>query len=391
MRILVVSHSCSTPINQQIHAEIQKLTGWTFTLLIPKAWKDEFGNRLAAWLLPGFSAELVISPVFGNGNIILHAYRSQLKRLLKERPFDAIYVNHEPYGVATAQVCLTNRMTQQVPFGFYSCQNLCKHYPPPFRWMEQWVYRSSNFAFPITNEVGGILRRKGYRGAMTVAPLPVDPALYRPRNRVESPACLQRQPGEVLIGYVGRMVEAKGLRTLADALSRLPSHKWKLVVIGSGPFEKEFDELAAAAGISDRVLRLGFVPHEETPRYLAAFDVLVVPSETQPNWKEQFGRVIVESLACGTPVIGSDSGEIPRLIHASSGGLVFPERNAGALSGALEKMIHDEELRRSCAEKGRRWVLENISTAAVAKTMASTIEEAVRRSQRSTGTEGSRK
>ena len=69
-----------------------------------------------------------------------------------------------------------------------------------------------------------------------------------------------------------------------------------------------------ALPISGQVLQIGFVPHEETPRYLAAFDLLVLPSETQPNWKEQFGRVIVEALACGVPVIGSDSGEIPNLV-----------------------------------------------------------------------------
>ena len=57
----------------------------------------------------------------------------------------------------------------------------------------------------------------------------------------------------------------------------------------------------------------------------AQLDVLVLPSHTTPTWKEQFGRVIVEALWCGVPVVGSDSGEIPWLIELTGGGLVFPE------------------------------------------------------------------
>lgn len=377
LRILVVSHSCARAINQQVYAEIARQTGWEFTLLVPADWRDEFGNHVEEGLWPGFKAELVKTPVFRNGDIILHAYRRRLQRWLCERHFEAIYVNHEPYALATAQVCLANRGRHRVPLGFYSCQNINKRYPLPFRWLERWVYRSSQFAFPITEAVAVVLRDKGYRGSMTVAPLPLDPQLYRPRPPEEAPNPLQARSAGFLIGYVGRMVEAKGLRTLVRALQRLRAESWMLAVIGTGPFEEQFDTLVREEGIAERVLRLGFVPHEETPCYLAAFDVLVVPSETQPNWKEQFGRVIVEALACGTPVIGSDSGEIPNLISRSGGGVVFPERNAEALAAALRRMMHEESLRSQCGVVGRRWAKEQVSVEAVAGTMAGAIQEAV--------------
>jgi glycosyltransferase involved in cell wall biosynthesis len=378
MRILIVSHSCVTPINQQIYAEIRKLTGWDFTLLVPVTWKDEFGNVLQATNWPGFDVDLVKAPVLRNGNIIFHAYRLNLKRLLLERRFDAIYVNHEPYGLATAQLCWANYRSQRVPFGFYSCQNIRKDYPPPFGWMERMVYRSSRFAFPITEAVAQVLRSKGYTGDLTVCPLPFDPQLYRPYPKDEIPPGLQKTGKELLIGYVGRIVEAKGLRTLVKALAQLPRAGWKLAMVGTGPFDAEFTELIQGSGLTDRVLRLGFVPHAETPRYLAAFDLLVLPSETQPNWKEQFGRVLVEALACGTPVIGSDSGEIPNLVSSSGGGIVFPERNATVFAEALKRMISDENLRQACAAKGRQWAVKNVSLQAVGTKMAEAIARALK-------------
>jgi glycosyltransferase involved in cell wall biosynthesis len=374
MRLLVISHSCVTPINQQIYAEIRKLTGWDITLLVPETWKDEFGNTLRATKWPGFEVDLVKAPVHQNGNIIFHGYRINLKRLFSQGLFNAVYVNHEPYGLSTGQLCWANNRYSRLPFGFYSCQNIRKDYPPPFRWLETKVYRSSQFAFPITKSVAEVLRSKGYTGDLTVCPLPFDPQLYHPRRECEVPTRLRREAKDVLIGYVGRIVEAKGLRTLAEALALLPRSGWKLAVVGAGPFENEFGELIRSKGLAGQVLPLGFVPHEETPNYLAAFDLLVLPSETQPNWKEQFGRVIVEALACGTPVVGSDSGEIPNLVLSSGGGLVFPERNAGALADKLRTMIKDQGLRRCYAETGRQWALNYASLSAVGSRMAEAIE-----------------
>jgi glycosyltransferase involved in cell wall biosynthesis len=85
----------------------------------------------------------------------------------------------------------------------------------------------------------------------------------------------------------------------------------------------------------------------------------------------------MEALACGVPVIGSDSGEIPTLINASGGGRIFPERNSAALAGVLQQMINDEQLRQSCADTGYAWTIKNVSLAAVASSMAGTIESVI--------------
>lgn len=368
-RILVVSHSCCVPVNQQIYAEIQRRTGWDFTLVTPANWRDEFGNVLSTELWPGFNADLQRIPVFNNGNIIMHAYRTRWGRRLAEIQPNLIYMNHEPYAVATAQLCLANRRGKRVPFGFYSCQNLLKCYPPPFSWLEKMVYQQSAFALPITAEVQDVLHQKGYAGLMEVCVLPLDPTLYHPGLRLVSPSTLQGAVERPLLGFAGRAVEAKGLRTLATALTQVRDLDWRFVLVGEGDFLPTFKRLMEEAGLIDRVQCTGYIPHTETPRWLAAMDVLIVPSETQPNWKEQFGRVIPEALACGTPVIGSDSGEIPRLINRSQGGLVFPERDASALAAALRRLLQEPATRKQMATRGRNWVEREIVLPVVAEKM----------------------
>jgi glycosyltransferase involved in cell wall biosynthesis len=184
-----------------------------------------------------------------------------------------------------------------------------------------------------------------------------------------------RAPEEVVIGFIGRIVEAKGLGTLARALGEIRDLTWRLVVIGSGEFEETVRRMLDESQVGNRVQFLGYVPHEQTARYLSAFDLLVLPSETQSNWEEQFGRVIPEALACGTCVLGSDSGEIPQLIGQSGGGVIFPQRDVAALAEALRGLLSNESRRRELARIGQEWVRNHLSLHATASRMAETILE----------------
>jgi glycosyltransferase involved in cell wall biosynthesis len=86
------------------------------------------------------------------------------------------------------------------------------------------------------------------------------------------------------------------------------------------------------------------------PAIMRRFDVLVGPSLTTPRWKEQFGRMLVEAMACGVPVIGSDSGEIPNVI--GDAGIVVPEGDCVALRTAIARLRDDPAERRLLAERG---------------------------------------
>ena len=91
----------------------------------------------------------------------------------------------------------------------------------------------------------------------------------------------------------------------------------------------------------------------------------MLPSRSTPSWVEQFGRVLVEAMACAVPVVGSASGEIPNVI--GDAGLVFPEGDVEALRGALARLAASPEERRRLGEVGRRRVLERYTQVRIAE------------------------
>ncbi|MCZ7547269.1 MAG: glycosyltransferase [Anaerolineae bacterium] len=139
---------------------------------------------------------------------------------------------------------------------------------------------------------------------------------------------------------------------------------WRLEVCGSGPAAGDLERLAAALGIADRVNFCAWMPSVEMPDFYRRIHALVVPSRTQPNWKEQFGRVIVEAMACGAPVVGSDSGAIPEVM--GDAGLIFPEGDVDALRQALARLMRDPALWADRAARGRARVRAQFTQARVA-------------------------
>ncbi len=370
--LLILSHACVTAINQQFFAEIAAVTGWEVTLIVPQSWRNDYGKVIKPQRWSSFRGRIIEIPVWLSGNIPLHIYRAWFGGILRKLQPDLIYAHHEPYGAATFQLYLANSLTIKRPIAYFTWQNLRKDYPFPFRQTEQFIYQHSTLAFPGSQSALDVLRQKGFTKECVILPAGIDPELYTPTATAELAQNLRLEPDEVLIGYLGRIVEEKGLHTLLKALFELNQDAtfkvpWRLVMVGSGNYESQFDQMAQDLGLTAKISRLGFVPHTVAPQYLAAFDLLMIPSETRPNWKEQFGRVIIEAMACGTPVLGSTSGEIPHLIAATGGGLTFPEADPVALAAQLRRLLTEPQLRENLAHQGRTNVYTHYTHRALAQ------------------------
>jgi glycosyltransferase involved in cell wall biosynthesis len=375
MNLLVVSHPCVTPVNQAFYAGVERQTGWDLTLVGPASWEGEYGTRtLERW--PAFEGDLRPIPVWFSGNVPLHVYRSWFIPLLREVAPDAIFLHHEPYAAATAQVFLANRLSVQCPIGFFTWQNIEKTYPPPFRQLERMVYRQADYAVSGSESARAVLRRKGYAGPASLIPAGINPERYSQTEPMPDAAPLDAPEDSVLIGFVGRIVKEKGLGTFLDALAQIRPLPWHFVLIGEGDFTDVLQQRAERLGLRDRLTVLGYVDHAEIPRYLAVLDLVVLPSETQSNWKEQFGRILIESMAAGTPVLGSDSGEIPHLIERTGGGRSFDEGDPDACAAVLAELIRDERLRDRLGLQGRNAVLDHYTHETLARSFIETIEDA---------------
>ena len=142
--------------------------------------------------------------------------------------------------------------------------------------------------------------------------------------------------------------------TLLEAVSKL-EHNYKLLIIGSGYLRTAIIDKAALLDISDHVILINSISQSELVKYYNCMSTLVLPTYETSTCREQFGRVLIEAMACQVPVIGSNCGEIPNVIGEA--GLVFPQRNPDELKKALLKLIKNPALRKELGYEGYQRVL----------------------------------
>jgi glycosyltransferase involved in cell wall biosynthesis len=342
----MVSKALVVGAYQRKAEELARL-GVELTVLIPPSWDDRRGSQ-AAERAHTEGYDLRVVPLRFNGNFHLHYYPTLADELSALRPH-VLHMDEEPYNLAT-WLALRAAARQRAHATFFTWQNLYRRYPQPFAAMEWSNYAKVRIAIAGTQDAAGVLRRKGYTGEIAVIPqFGVDPQVFAPGGARQTGT-----EGGLSIGYAGGLVYEKGVDLLLRACAGL-TQSWHLLLVGEGEEQSALEKLAHDLGIAQQVMFLGRQPSGNMAAVYNSFDVLVLPSRTRPNWKEQFGRVLVEAMACEVPVVGSASGEIPHVI--GDGGLTFAEENVEALRDCLQCLADDPGMRRRLAVQGRRRVL----------------------------------
>ena len=351
----MLSKACIVGAYQRKLEEIAALPGVDLTVLVPPSWRESGRlTRLERAHTQGYRLEVL--PLALNGHFHLHFYPT-LGRWLRRLQPEICHIDEEPYNLAT-YLALRQARAVGARTCFFTWQNLPRRYPPPFRWLESYVLSHADYALIGNQEAGAVLRWKGYRGPVALIPqFGVDPALYRPLPDSRPPAA------PFIVGYAGRLVANKGLSLLLQALAGLRGD-WQLRLVGSGPLRGALQARAEALGLGQRVSFEAPIPSLEMPRFYNQLHVLVLPSLTMPNWKEQFGRVLIEAMACSVAVVGSSSGEIPQVI--GDAGLVFPEGDVQALRDSLQRLHDSPALRAELGQRGRERVLAQYTQARIA-------------------------
>lgn len=323
-------------------SEIQKVKPDTYRLLVKDCW---------------FSGTTSLR--VGNH---LHLYPA-ISDIIDAEKWDLVHMDEEPFNLATYDV-LRRCQRFHTKTVFTTWQNLMKNYPPPFGFFEKYTFEHSAGAIAGNAEGLEILRRRGFiKLAAHIPQLGVDPSMFSKRNASDLRRKLDIDRA-FAVGFVGRLSPEKGINTLIKAMSLLPAECF-LVLLGDGPERGILKKMVDKMGLSPRVRWVPWVRSAEVAEYINAFDILVLPSRTRWNVKEQFGRVLIEAMACQTCVVGSDSGEIPRVI--GDAGLVFHEGDERELAMHLRHLLDDSPLRERLGRQGRQRVQQHYTYEKVAK------------------------
>ncbi|WP_241988395.1 MULTISPECIES: glycosyltransferase family 4 protein [unclassified Halorubrum] len=136
--------------------------------------------------------------------------------------------------------------------------------------------------------------------------------------------------------YVGRLGPRKGVDLAIESFAALDRPDVELLIAGTGRHEDRLRNLASELGVSNRVRFLGFVPDDELPALYASSDLFVLLSSY-----EGYGLVLLESMACGTPVVASRAGGITTVVDGKSGALV--SREIGDIIDSIDSFIEDND------------------------------------------------
>jgi phosphatidyl-myo-inositol dimannoside synthase len=345
LRILTIGHSYCVAMNRALVREVARDPELEVTVAAPSYFHGDLRPIALEPEPPGSPLRLV--PLDTRFSRFIHIFRydgAALKALIRDGQFDVVHAWEEPYVFAGYQIA---RALKDSParFCFRTAQSYVKRYPPPFSHFERVVLARAQGWIAGASLVHEAMLRRGFpKSKGRILNLAVDLAEFQPISAAARAQVLGELGLEPpVIGFVGRLTRAKGLDVLMQAMEQVGGEKpWSLLLLGSGEYEQKVREWAAQKGWAGRVKVL-LVKHRDMPRYVASMDLMAAPSQTMKNWREQFGRMIIEAFACGVPVIGSDSGEIPFVI--GDAGRVVAEADVAGWARAIGDLLASPEKR----------------------------------------------
>jgi len=346
--LLVVSHACFMGINRAVYRLFLQ-DGWKVEIVAPHSLNFPSGKRQAE--PPQLGDPLIhYHHLIGNNPRTYHF--ENLEQLLIGKKPCIVLLDNDPVSrlaVKLGKWCRKNGSRLYC----ISCENLpldllssirrkgLKSLPAAIakRWMLSRTRLTTTGVFTINRDGTRIFKKEGFKQVIKI-PLGYDPAYFYIDESTRRTLRTRLGLNKPVIAYFGRMSREKGVHILIKALENLKDLDWALMMDRfdeyAGPYAGEIMHLIREAGFEDRMVWIS-PDHYEMGGYMNAADIVVVPSISSYQWKEQYGRVAAEAMACGTPVLVSNSGSLPGLVRNYAS--VFPEGNMEALQHKLHELL----------------------------------------------------
>ena len=369
-KIFVISHACFTAINRSVYRLFLQ-DGWDLELVVPEKLAFPSGTKKADPPEKG-DPEIHFLDLIGTNP--RSYYFQGLTSLLDKKKPAIIILDNDPVSMLATQLgkwakkhkawlfCISN---ENLPLDIRSgLDRRGIKALPAILFKRALLKRNKKLVdgvFTINRDGEKIFMDEGFMNVRRV-PLGFDPTIFFPdphaRNAIRSKYKLTK----VVIAYFGRLTREKGVHLLIQALKTLKSLDWQLMMDSfdtyATQYNQEISDLLFEAGILDRVVFIR-PNHFEIAAYMNAADIVVVPSISVANWKEQYGRVAAEALACGKEVIASDSGALPELLGGH--GFLFKEGNLPDLQELLASRLGTYQLSGRVAEDIAAYAVTNLS------------------------------
>ncbi len=278
------------------------------------------------------------------------------QRIQQGQDFDLIDAHYfYPDGVAAALV--GQQLNKPVVITARGSDvNLISDYANP-RKMILWAAQQAAALITVSAALRDKLTALGADAQkITVLRNGVDLIFFHPAER-ETQRAIMDIHGPLLLS-VGNLIHAKGHDITLRALALLPHTH--LAIAGEGPEKIALQQLAAELGVTHRVSFLGNLPQSELPKYYSAADVMVLASS-----REGWANVLLEAMACGTPVVATSVGGTPEVITTPAAGLLMQERSPQALADAVSQLLASPPSREATRQHAAQFGWDEISQAQV--------------------------
>ncbi len=362
LNLIIISHAY---VYSAYRAKIEALSEYhdlNITLITPEFGLEGGGQKVYAEHYEGKDYRHIILSGYFTGKLNFFVFKN-LKSTLQPLNPDIILLEEEYWTQIAAQVTyITKKFFSHTKLILLSQENIChiweneaetlyqKFRYASFHFIEKYVISKLDgliFQFPeVWQDFEHRINMLGFKGKRGILPqLGVDYNRFATISpKVESIRVeLGLDDNTFIYGYIGRITPEKGIEDMIRAFENWDKDNTKLIIIGNGDTEyvNQIKQLVQELKLDDIVIFKNAIPFEDIPAYFQLFNISLLLSHTTPIWKEQFGRVLVESMAAGTPVIGSDSGAIPLVIEDT--GYIVLEQNIPAIRQALIEAFENKK------------------------------------------------
>jgi glycosyltransferase involved in cell wall biosynthesis len=365
MKVLFVWHAAIEPEYRKLFVELSKEVE-QLIVIAPSSWTE--GGRLQ--YLENKKNDLdynliPLSVIFRN-KIRGHFYPNFFKIISIAKTFkpDVLHLFEEPFSFVCFEfISIFKTFSPDTKVIIESFENLDVVQRNIFHYIQKFNLKNTDLLINIPQEGELIWRSRGFRGCIKKGNVGVDTKKFFKNYE------FLKNKERLRIGYVGRVTPEKGLDTLIEAFLALINGGFnvELSVVGSGneDYVNKLKDKLNKLILENKVFFEESLDSDNLASLYNKIDILVLPSLTILRWKEQFGRVLIEAMACETVVAGSSSGEIPVVI--GDAGVVFREGDVDDLFLKLKELILNPNSMKEFAKKGKERVDKLYSWEVVAK------------------------